>query len=74
MCVVVQFYHWFKFYFLLFQNHYHTLPYPKTNENKIYSKDKIEPQHIHPIREGELILFFGHSCREGDEGNEVVMF
>ena len=22
--VVVQFYSWFKFYFLLFQNHYHT--------------------------------------------------
>ena len=28
--VVVQFYPWFKFYFLLFQTHYHTLPYPKT--------------------------------------------
>ena len=24
--VVVQFYHWFKFYFLLFQTHYHILP------------------------------------------------
>ena len=33
--VVVQFYPWFKFYFLLFQAHYHTLPYPKTKENKI---------------------------------------
>ena len=33
--VVVQFYPWFKFYFLLFQTHYHTLPYPKTKENKI---------------------------------------
>ena len=33
--VVVQFYLWFKFYFLLFQTHYHTLPYPKTKENKI---------------------------------------
>ena len=33
--VVVQFYPWFKFYFLLFQIHYHTLPYPKTEENKI---------------------------------------
>ena len=32
---VVQFYPWFKFYFLLFQNHYHILPYPKTKENKI---------------------------------------
>ena len=33
--VVVQFYPWFKFYFLLFQTHYHTLPYPKTKGNKI---------------------------------------
>ena len=33
--VVVQFYPWFKFYFLLFQTHYHTLPYSKTKENKI---------------------------------------
>ena len=33
--VVVQFYPWFKFYFLLFETHYHTLPYPKTKENKI---------------------------------------
>ena len=24
VCVVVQFYPWFKFYFLLFQTHYHT--------------------------------------------------
>ena len=33
--VVVQFYPWFKFYFPLFQTHYHTLPYPKTKGNKI---------------------------------------
>ena len=33
--VVVQFYAWFKFYFPLFQTHYHTLPYPKTKGNKI---------------------------------------
>ena len=33
--VVVQFYPWFKFYFPLFQTHYHTLQYPKTKENKI---------------------------------------
>ena len=31
--VVVQIYPWFKFYFLLFQSHYHTLPYPKTKLN-----------------------------------------
>ena len=30
--VVVQFYPWFKFYFPLFQSHYHTLPYPKCVE------------------------------------------
>ena len=29
--IVVQFYPWSKFYFLLFQTHYHTLPYPKTH-------------------------------------------
>ena len=28
--IVVQFYPWSNFYFLLFQTHYHTLPYPKT--------------------------------------------
>ena len=33
--VVVQFYPCFEFYFSLFQIHYHTLPYPKTKENKI---------------------------------------
>ena len=33
--VVVQFYPWFKFYFPLFQTHYHILPRPKTKENKI---------------------------------------
>ena len=43
---VVQFYPWFKFYFPLFQIRYHTLQYPKTKEKKIWTKDKIEPQHI----------------------------
>ena len=41
---MVQFYPWSKFYFPLFQTHYRTLPYPKTNENKLKTKDKIEPQ------------------------------
>ena len=27
--------------------YYHTLPYPKTKQKKIWTKDKIEPQHIH---------------------------
>ena len=34
------------FYFRLFQTHYHILPYPKTKENIILTRDKIEPQHI----------------------------
>ena len=32
--VVVQFYPWFNFHFLLFQTHYHTIPYPKPKANK----------------------------------------
>ena len=44
--VGVQFYPWFKFYFPLFQTHYHILKNPKTKENKIWSKDKIEPQQL----------------------------
>ena len=44
--VVVQFYPWFKFYYPLFQIHHHTLWYAKTKDNyKIWTKDKIEPQH-----------------------------
>ena len=39
--VVVQFYPWFKFYFLLFQTHYHTLPYPKTKEKKFNPRIKL---------------------------------
>ena len=27
--------------------YYHTLSYPKTKEKKIWTKDKVEPQHIH---------------------------
>ena len=33
--VVVQFYPWFKFYFPLFQTHYHTLQYPKQKQKKL---------------------------------------
>ena len=40
-CDVVQFYPWIKFYFLLFQTHYHTLPYTITKENEIQTKDKL---------------------------------
>ena len=45
--VVVQFYPWFKFYFLLFWG---TVIYDsefETEENIIWTKDKIEPQHRH---------------------------
>ena len=56
--VVVQFYPWFKFSF--FSNslscYYHTLPYPKTKEKKIWTKDKIEPQHIHLIKKRRLTV------------------
>ena len=49
--VVVQFYPWFKFSLLFVSNsssgYYHTLPYPKTKEKKIWTEDKIEPQHVH---------------------------
>ena len=40
---MVQLYPWFKFYFPLFQTHYHTLPYPKTKGNK--SKPRIKLNH-----------------------------
>ena len=29
--------------------YYHTLPYLKTKEKKIWTKDKIEPQHLHAV-------------------------
>ena len=32
---------------ILFQTHYPPLQYPKTKENKIWTKDKIEPQYLH---------------------------
>ena len=32
---------------ILFQTHYPILQYPKTKENKIWTKDKIEPQYLH---------------------------
>ena len=44
---MVQFYPWFKFYSPLFRTYYHTLPYPKTRENTIQTKDKIELEHMY---------------------------
>ena len=57
--VVVQSYPGFKFYFPLFQTHYHTLQCPKTKESKIWTKDKIEPQQW-------LLPFFLQSWFRGD--------
>ena len=41
---------WFNFilgfYINYFRSHYHTLPYPETKGNKIYTQNEIEPQHI----------------------------
>ena len=42
--VVVQFYPWFKFYFLLFQTHYHTLLLPKTKKKRKF-KARIKLNH-----------------------------
>ena len=44
--VVVQFYPWFKFYFPLFLGMVMYDNEFETKENKILTKDKIEPQHI----------------------------
>ena len=41
-------------YFLLFQTHYHTLPYAKTKEKKILTKDKIEPQRMKHLRKWQI--------------------
>ena len=43
--VVVQFYPWFRFDFLLFQTHYHTLLYPKRKERKRILKPRIKLNH-----------------------------
>ena len=52
--VVVQFYPWFKFYFLLFLGIVMYDNEFETKENRIWTKDKIKPQHVHDS------LFFRH--------------
>ena len=52
--IVVQFYPWFKFYFLLFLGIVMYDNEFETKENNIWTKDKIEPQHVHDS------LFFRH--------------
>ena len=57
MYVLVQFYSWFKFYFplflgmVLYDNEF------KTKENKIWTKDKIEPQHTCTIMTSYVLGF-----------------
>ena len=49
--VVVQFYLWFKFCFPLFLGMVMSMMKDnefETKENEIYTKDKIEPQHMQP--------------------------
>ena len=48
--VVVQFCPWFKFYFLLFWGMVIYDNEFETKKNKIWTKDKIEPQHIYGIK------------------------
>ena len=52
--VVVHFYPWFKFYFLLFLGIVMYDNEFETKENRIWTKDKIEPQYVHDS------LFFCH--------------
>ena len=48
--VVVQFYPRFKFYFPLFWGMVTYVKEFETKENKIWTKDKIEPPHIYPTK------------------------
>ena len=47
ICVVVQFYPWFEFCFLLFLGMVIQDNEFETEKNKILTKGKIEPQHMH---------------------------
>ena len=47
----------FKLIIMLLSCYYQTLPYPKTKEKKIWTKDKIEPQHIYTSRTDFVIDF-----------------
>ena len=52
------FYPWFKFYFPLFLTHYHTLPYPKTRENKF--KLRIKLNHNVYVDSHTFMLIFNY--------------
>ena len=43
--IVVQSSPWLKFYFPLFQTHYHQINRTKTKENQVLTKDKTAPKH-----------------------------
>ena len=53
---MVQFYPWFKFFFLLFLGMVICDNEFETEENKISTKDKIEPQHIHTYVANALMM------------------
>ena len=57
---MVRFYRWFKFYSPLFRTYYHTLPYPKTRENIIKTKDKIELEHMYNGKVHGFFWVTGH--------------
>ena len=50
--VVVQFYPWFKFYFLSFLGKVMRDSEFETKEKKTQTTDKIEPQHIYTVITG----------------------
>ena len=56
--VVVQFCPWFKFYFLLFWGMVIYDNEFETKKNKIWTKDKIEPQQIHHPSEYNRTVWF----------------
>ena len=55
--VVVQFSYWFEFYFPLFWGVVMYDNQVETKENKIQTKDKIEPQHVHTVTFIILVAF-----------------
>ena len=56
--VVVQFYPWFKFFFLLFQTHYHQITITKTKEKKFEPRIKLN----HNISIGcDSVLFLSNA-------------
>ena len=56
--IVVQFHPWFKFYFPLFQTHYHILPYPRTkkkNLNQGQNWTTTHPLYVTSWSEGRVM-------------------